>query len=95
MNVVELIGYLASALVLATFCMRGMVALRIVAIASNTAFIAYGVLAEIGPILLLHLVLLPTNFWRLWQLQPPKRTGSSRAAATRPRSPRTGRRTPG
>lgn len=63
----EAIGYLASLLVLATFCMRGMVALRLVAIASNLAFFAYGALAEIGPILMLHFVLLPTNIWRLIQ----------------------------
>lgn len=65
MNAHEAIGYLASLLVLATFCMRGMVALRLVAIASNVAFLVYGALAEIGPVLLLHLMLLPTNAWRL------------------------------
>ena len=67
MDAYEAIGYLASGLVLATFCMRGMVALRIVAITSNIAFFAYGALAEIGPVLLLHLVLLPINVWRLGQ----------------------------
>jgi CRP/FNR family transcriptional regulator, cyclic AMP receptor protein len=66
-HVYEPIGYLASLLVLATFCMRGMVALRAVAIASNVAFIAYGWLVGIDPVLTLHLVLLPTNAWRLVQ----------------------------
>jgi len=65
MNAIEAIGYLASALVLATFCMRGMVALRCMAIASNLAFIAYGVLADLGPVLVLHLLLLPVNVLRL------------------------------
>ena len=65
MNVTEPLGYLASALVLATFCMRDMAALRCVAIASNLAFIAYGVLADVGPVLLLHLLLLPVNVSRL------------------------------
>ena len=37
MSVTELIGYLASALVLATFCMRDMVALRCMAVASTAA----------------------------------------------------------
>ena len=59
------IGYAAALLVLATFCMRGMVALRSVAIASNVAFIAYGALADIHPVLALHLVLLPVNVLRL------------------------------
>jgi len=65
MNAYEPIGYLASLLVLATFSMRDMVSLRVVAIASNIAFIAYGALAEISPVLLLHVVLLPVNMLRL------------------------------
>jgi hypothetical protein len=65
MSTVEAIGYLASALVLATFCMRDMVALRCMAIASNLAFIAYGALADLGPVLVLHLLLLPVNVLRL------------------------------
>jgi CRP/FNR family cyclic AMP-dependent transcriptional regulator len=65
MNGIDLIGYVASALVLATFCMRDMVTLRCVAIASNLAFIAYGGLADVGPVLLLHLMLLPVNVLRL------------------------------
>jgi hypothetical protein len=65
MSFIDSIGYLASALVLATFCMRDMVALRCMAIASNLAFIAYGALADVGPVLLLHLLLLPVNVQRL------------------------------
>ncbi len=65
MNLTEPIGDLASALVLAAFCMRDMVALRWLAIASNLAFIAYGALAGLGPVLLLHLLLLPVNALRL------------------------------
>ncbi|HYS12488.1 MAG TPA: hypothetical protein VEN28_04200 [Burkholderiaceae bacterium] len=58
MSSYEPIGYLASLLVLATFCMRGMIALRAVAIASNVAFVVYGWLVGIDPVLFLHLVLL-------------------------------------
>ena len=65
MSAIGVIGYLASALVLATFCMRDMVALRCTAIASNLAFIAYGALADLGPVLVLHLLLLPVNLLRL------------------------------
>ena len=39
--------------------------MRVVAIASNVAFIAYGALAGISPVLLLHVVLLPVNMLRL------------------------------
>lgn len=67
----EPIGYLASVLVLLTFCMRDMLALRAVAIASNVAFITYGALAGIHPVLMLHITLLPMNLYRLREaLQP-------------------------
>jgi hypothetical protein len=59
------IGFLASALVLAAFGMKDMVNLRIVAICSNFAFIAYALLLHLLPILVLHVVLLPLNGWRL------------------------------
>ena len=67
MSIYEPIGYLASLLVLATFSVRGMVALRLLAIASNLAFIAYAALAGIHPVLLLHGLLLPVNLLRLLQ----------------------------
>lgn len=68
MNAVDALGYLASLLVLATFCMRGMVMLRLMAIASNLAFIGYAALADIHPVLLLHALLLPMNAWRLLEM---------------------------
>jgi CRP/FNR family transcriptional regulator, cyclic AMP receptor protein len=69
MHPVELIGYLASALVFATFCVKAMTPLRLIAIASNIAFIGYGYLGQMAPILLLHVGLLPLNVWRLCQTQ--------------------------
>ncbi len=68
MNPYESIGYVASMLVLAAFCVRGMLALRVLAIASNAAFIAYAVLAGLQPVLLLHVLLLPLNAWRLFEV---------------------------
>jgi CRP/FNR family transcriptional regulator, cyclic AMP receptor protein len=77
-------GYLASGLVLATFCMQAMVPLRIMAICSNLAFIIYGYRAGLTPVLLLHLALLPTNLVRLLQTVylPPERHGGGDRAAT-------------
>jgi hypothetical protein len=63
------IGFAAASLVLATFCMRGMRTLRFVAIASNIAFIAYGYLGHLAPVLWLHALLLPINLCRLMQLR--------------------------
>ncbi|MGE0803243.1 MAG: hypothetical protein AB7G13_13695 [Lautropia sp.] len=98
MTFVEPIGYLASALVLATFCMRDMVSLRWVAISSNLAFIAYGALADLDPVLALHVVLLPVNALRLAQhtrsasrtYHEPRGTGAS-GSATTPGVSRSGR----
>ena len=68
MNLVDCLGYVASMLVLTTFCMRGMVTLRVLALASNAAFIVYAALAGIEPVLLLHVLLAPMNAWRLLEL---------------------------
>ena len=59
------IGFIASGLVLAAFGMKDMVNLRIVAICSNIAFIAYALLLDLPPVLILHVILLPLNGWRL------------------------------
>jgi CRP/FNR family transcriptional regulator, cyclic AMP receptor protein len=67
MQTIEAIGYLASSLVFATFYMKMMTPLRAVAIASNVAFIGYGYLGGMAPILILHMTLLPLNLWRLHQ----------------------------
>jgi hypothetical protein len=68
MTWVDILGYLASASVLATFCMSTMVPLRIIAICSNVLFIIFGAWAHIYPVLVLHIVLLPVNAVRLVQL---------------------------
>jgi CRP/FNR family cyclic AMP-dependent transcriptional regulator len=68
MSWVNAIGYLASALVLATFCMKTMIPLRTAAVTSNIAFIAYGLYDGLYPVLVLHMVLLPLNIWRAVQM---------------------------
>jgi hypothetical protein len=62
---ITLLGFAASFAVLATFLMRTMLPLRIVAVGSNFLFIAYGYWAHILPVLCLHLALLPINIGRL------------------------------
>lgn len=66
----DVLGYAASFAVLATFTVRTMIPLRIIAILSNVLFIVYGYEADIRPVLLLHLVLLPVNLTRLAGLMP-------------------------
>jgi CRP/FNR family transcriptional regulator, cyclic AMP receptor protein len=62
-------GYLASFLVFTTFYMRRMTRLRVVAIASNIAFIVYAWMDGLTPILVLHATLLPLNLFRLIELR--------------------------
>ena len=68
MRFAEVLGYIAATLVFATFSMKTMVPLRIIAIASNFLFIAYGYLHPAYPVLVLHVALLPLNVWRLRQM---------------------------
>ena len=69
MNWLNFLGYAASATVFATFCMKTMIPLRILAIASNVLFCSYGYFDHIYPVLILHLALLPINTVRLIQIQ--------------------------
>jgi len=64
----EWLGYAAAGLVFATFSMKTMVPLRVIAIASNVLFLLYGYLHPAYPVLVLHLALLPLNLWRLQQM---------------------------
>ena len=89
MTLPQALGFLASALVLLTFGMRTMVPMRIAAIASNLAFIAYGVSLELTPVWLLHGILLPLNTYRLLearQARRGRRTGWLRARRRSPKS---------
>jgi len=61
------VGYLASGLVLAAFCMKEIIPLRLVAVCSNVAFLIYGLALGLAPVWLLYAILLPINCWRLWQ----------------------------
>jgi CRP/FNR family transcriptional regulator, cyclic AMP receptor protein len=62
----DVLGYAASCAVLASFLMRTMVPLRLVAILSNVLFLAFGYLQNIHPVFFLHMTLLPINVWRLF-----------------------------
>jgi CRP/FNR family cyclic AMP-dependent transcriptional regulator len=73
---IVLAAWLASILVFCSFFMKTMIPLRIVAITSNVAFIAYallglnyGVFGRLYPILILHSCLLPLNVLRLRELR--------------------------
>ena len=78
----DLIGFLASALVLATFAMKDMRRLRATAVLSNLAFIVYGAIDGLLPVLVLHLLLLPLNLRRLVEERRAEPPVVSRSKAT-------------
>jgi len=88
----EALGWAAALLTLLTFVSADMRRLRLLALAANAAFIAYGTAAELLPVMVLHLALVPVNLWRLNQ-------SFGRGARTQPAHPapvqRTGRRPSG
>ena len=63
----DALGYVAAGLVFATFCAKRMASLRALAIVSNVAFIGYGFLDGLWPILVLHSAMLPMNIQRYRQ----------------------------
>jgi hypothetical protein len=68
MQLIDGIGYLAAALVFASFYMKTMIPLRVLGVSSNLAFVVYGYLADAPPILILHCILLPLNIFLLRQM---------------------------
>jgi hypothetical protein len=88
MTSLDAFGYFAASLVLATFCARSMVTLRLLGITSNIAFMTYAGMAHLWPILLLHAVMLPLNLQRLRDClsmpSPRPLVGSRHAAAMAP-----------
>lgn len=69
MTWVDILGYAASAAVLATFCMSTMIPLRILALGSNVLFMAYGYVDHLYPVFVPHAILFPVNALRLVQFQ--------------------------
>jgi CRP/FNR family transcriptional regulator, cyclic AMP receptor protein len=61
-------GYIAALLSIAASSRTTMIPLRIISISTNCFSIAYGVFAHVYPALILHIVLLPRNAVRLYQM---------------------------
>jgi CRP/FNR family transcriptional regulator, cyclic AMP receptor protein len=73
---IVLAAWIAALLVFSSFFMKTMIPLRVVAIASNFAFVCYallglkyGIFGRVYPILVLHSSLLPLNVLRLRQVK--------------------------
>lgn len=74
--VMQIVAWIASFFVFCSFFMKTMIPLRIVAIISNFTFITYallglkfGIFEKVYPIFVLHVMLLPLNIVRLYQMK--------------------------
>lgn len=68
MTFVEVIGYLSAAIGIAMFAMQTMIPLRAAAIAHNVGQIVFGLLSGSLPTVAQHVVLLPLNSYRLFEM---------------------------
>ena len=64
---VELVGYLASALIVASLAMRSVVRLRLVSLVGSLVFVAYGLLIGAWPIVISNVIIAVINVWYLTQ----------------------------
>ena len=68
MDYVQVVGFIAAGLVIATLSMRTMVPLRVIGLCSNVAFVSYGILFHSYPTIVLHSILFPLNIYRLREM---------------------------
>jgi hypothetical protein len=78
---IEVVGWLASFLTIATYSMNTMMPLRIFAIGSSLCFLCYAFILGLWPLLAMEVILLPINCYRFWQILT-LRGRLSRAAET-------------
>jgi hypothetical protein len=86
---IDLVGWAAAGVTMMTFACQDMRRLRVLALLANAAFIAYGAMAMLLPVLVLHLILAPINLLRLWSL---RRAAKALAAAPAEPAPGAARR---
>lgn len=68
MDWVEVIGYVASALIVASLTRTRILHLRILSLVGSVTFIVYGVLISSIPIVLTNVVILGINVFHLWKI---------------------------
>jgi CRP/FNR family transcriptional regulator, cyclic AMP receptor protein len=64
-----LFGFIGAVLTLASYLMKSMLPLRLVALAANVFFVAYGYLEAALPSLLLYSTMIPINAKKAWEIK--------------------------
>jgi CRP/FNR family transcriptional regulator, cyclic AMP receptor protein len=78
---IEGVGYVGTALVVASTAMTTIIPLRITSICASAAVIVYGHLIGSWPVIVTELFLVPLNAYRLWQMWRLLRRTEEAAAA--------------
>ena len=68
MESIEIIGWIAVVATIATYAMRTMLPLRVLALASNLFFLIYSALEAIYPTMVINGLLLPINLYRIYDI---------------------------
>ncbi len=63
----ELVGYVASLLVVVSLSMRSVVRLRMISLAGSAAFLTYGTMIGSVPIVATNIAIVCLNIWFLWR----------------------------
>ena len=84
MDYLEIFGWLGAIFTLSAYSMRNMLPLRCIALAANVAFITYGALVPVYPMLALHVSLFPLNLFRLWEILVSMRRMNEARSSERP-----------
>ena len=64
-----LFGFIGAVLTLASYLMKSMLPLRIVALSANVFFVAYGYLESALPSLMLYATMIPINGKKVWEIK--------------------------
>lgn len=65
---IEAVGYAGTGFTILAYGFKNLIPLRIAAILSSLAFLTYGLLVQSYPLILMEMVLLPINLFRLFEL---------------------------
>ena len=84
MDFVQFCGWMGAVFTLSALAMRTMLPLRIAALAANVFFFLFGWLIGSDPTWVLHLVLLPFNSWRLFEILRMRRSARNARASDHP-----------
>jgi hypothetical protein len=85
MNLPEILGYATAVLLIASFAMKTIMRLRILAIAGSVVLIVYAILVQHWPLLVIAAILAAVNVWRLVEMR--RLIGAARAVSAGSRAP--------